>query len=96
MYDLVVPDIDRTVIRMNEVWLPTLITADPEAGYQLAMTLSRKAVAFTQPDAQVRSELRPAYAHDAASLIAVSQVVATNFQTIAAANDHWRASGSPA
>jgi len=80
---------------MSVGWLPTLITAGPEEGYQLALTLSRKAVALTQPDAEVRTELRPVYAHDAASLIAVSHVVATNFQTIASANDHWRTSGSP-
>ena len=90
VYDLVEYDVDRTVIPMSAGWLPTLITTSPEEGYQLALTLSRKAVAFTQPDAEVRSELRPVYAHDASSLIAVSQVVATNFQTIAAANDHWK------
>lgn len=71
-------------------WLPTLITATPTEGFTLAIKLSRMAVKATQPDAAVRDQLRPDYAEDADSLIAASQVVATNFATIAAANDHWR------
>ena len=49
----------------------------------------RMAVKYTQPDASERDRMRPDYAADADSLIGVSQVVATNFATIAAANDHW-------
>lgn len=75
---------------MSESWLPTLITDNAEEGFQLALKLSRKAVGLTQPDAEVRGRLRPAYAEDAESLIASSLVVATNFQTIAAANGYWR------
>lgn len=75
---------------MSESYLPTLITDTPEDGYQLAIKLSRLAVKFTQPDAAVRDRLRPAYAENADSLTAVSQVVATNFQTVAAANNYWR------
>lgn len=70
--------------------LTTLITATPEEGFALAVKLSQKGVATTQKDAEVRKALRPAYAHDPNSLIAVSHVVATHFQTIAAANDYWR------
>ncbi len=36
--------------------------------------------------------LRPEYAEDAKALTAASQVVAINFQTIAAANNYWRKS----
>lgn len=68
----------------------TLITATPEEGFALAIKLSQKAVATTQKDANVRKELRPAYSHDPNSLIAVSHVVATHFQTVAAANNYWR------
>lgn len=71
-------------------WLPTLITATPTEGFELAVKLSRMAIKATQPDAAVRDRLRPDYAEDAGALIAVSQVVATNFATIAAANGHWR------
>ncbi|MCT8973493.1 hexameric tyrosine-coordinated heme protein [Microbaculum marinisediminis] len=72
-------------------WLPTLVTATPSEGYDLAVKLARIAVKKTQPDADERERMRPDYAGDADALIAVSQVVATNFATIAAANDYWRA-----
>ena len=54
------------------------------------MKLARVAVKATQPDAGVRDRLRPDYAEDANALIAVSQVVATHFATVAAANGYWR------
>ena len=72
-------------------WLPTLITATPEEGYNLAVKLSRMAVKLTQPDAAARDRMRPEYANDAAALIAVSQVIATHFATISAANGYWKA-----
>lgn len=68
----------------------SLINATPEEGRQLAVTLARKTIGFMQPDQSVREMLRPAYAHDADSLTMAGQVVATEFQTIAAANDYWR------
>lgn len=71
-------------------WLPTLKTATPEEGYDLAVKLSRVAVKLTQPDAAVRERLRPGYAEDADALVAISGVVATHFATVAAANDYWR------
>ncbi len=71
-------------------WLPSLKTTTPAEGYELALKLSRLTIKFTQPDAAVRDRLRPEYAEDADSLIAVSQVVATHFATVAAANGYWR------
>jgi hypothetical protein len=38
----------------------------------------------------MRSHLRAAYEQDLAQLIASSQVIAVHFQTVAAANNHWR------
>ncbi|WP_205599134.1 hexameric tyrosine-coordinated heme protein [Halomonas faecis] len=73
-----------------ESWLPSLVTETPQAGFALAVTLSQKGVATTQTDGEVRQALRPEYAEDADSLIAVSQVIATHFQTVAAANGYWR------
>jgi len=70
-------------------WLPTLKTETPEEGYALAVKLSRVAIKLTQPDAEVRDRLRPEYAEDSDALIAVSQVVATHFATVAAANGYW-------
>ena len=43
-----------------------------------------------KPDATVRERLRPDYAENADSLIAIAQCVATEFATIAAANNYWR------
>ncbi len=75
---------------MADIWLTTLITDTPQAGFELAITLSRRGVKYTQPDAAVRDRLRADYAEDADSLTAASQVIAINFQTIAAANNYWR------
>ena len=73
----------------QESCLPTLKTDTPEEGYNLAVKLARKAVGMTQPDAEVREALRPGYANNADSLTFASQVVAINFQTVAAANNYW-------
>lgn len=70
-------------------WLPTLKTETPEQGYELAVKMARVAVKMTQPDAEARDRLRPVYAENADALIASSQVVATHFATVAAANRYW-------
>ncbi|MCK9538266.1 hexameric tyrosine-coordinated heme protein [Dokdonella sp.] len=75
---------------MADTWLLTLQTSTPQEGYELAIKLSRMGVKYTQPSAEVRDRLRPEYGEDADALIATSQVVAINFQTVAAANDYWR------
>jgi hypothetical protein len=72
-------------------WLPTLITASPQEGYELAVRMARAAIRMTQPDAAARDRMRPQYAEDADALIAASQVVATHFATVAAANGYWKA-----
>ena len=68
----------------------SLITATPEEGGQLAMTISRLVIKTTQPDDAVRSRLRDVYANDAMALLQVGQTVAIEFATIAAANNYWR------
>ncbi|MBW7908264.1 MAG: hexameric tyrosine-coordinated heme protein [Kiritimatiellae bacterium] len=75
---------------MSDTWLTSLITATPQEGFELAITLSRRGVKYTQPDTAVLHKLRPDYANDAQSLTAASQVIAINFQTVAAANNYWR------
>lgn len=74
----------------NELWLPTLITDTPQAGFELAVKLSRMGVKSTQPNVDVLKKLRPDYANSADGLTAASQVIALNFQTISAANNYWR------
>ena len=73
-------------------WLPTLTTETPEAGYELAVKVARVAIKRVQPDAGVREMLRTGCSSDAEALIASSQVVATYFATVAAANSYWRES----
>lgn len=73
-----------------EQWLNTLETATPQEGYELAVKLSRVAVKLTQPSAEKRTEVRAKYETDSADLIAISHTVATNFQTVAAANNYWK------
>ncbi|HMM63557.1 MAG: hexameric tyrosine-coordinated heme protein [Mesorhizobium sp.] len=75
---------------MAETWLPSLKTATPQEGFELATKLARIGVKLTQPSAEVRDKLRAAYDHDTGQLIASSQVIAIHFQTVAAANDYWR------
>lgn len=75
---------------MTDTWLPTLVTATPQEGFELAIKLSRMGVKYTQPSDEVRAKLREVYANNADSLTAASQVVAINYQTVAAANNYWR------
>ena len=74
-------------------WIRTLRTRTPEEGFELAIKISQKGVELTQPSEEIRDVLRPVYSRNPDSLIAVSHVIATNFQTVAAANNYWR--GSP-
>lgn len=68
----------------------SLITDTPEEGRALAVKMSRLAIKATQPDEAARNRLRDVYANDAQMLLQVGQVVATEFATIAAANNYWR------
>lgn len=73
-----------------ETWLTSLITKTPQEGFELAIKMARMGVKYTQPSAEVRDKLRADYANSADSLTMASQVVAVNFQTVAAANNYWR------
>ena len=73
---------------MNQ-WLTSLITNTPQEGFELAIKLSQQGVVYAQPSEEIRKKLRPKYSKNADSLIAVSHVVAINFQTVAAANNYW-------
>ncbi len=75
---------------MIDTWLTTLQTPTPQQGYELAIQLARMGVKYTQPSDEVRKMLCSSYAENADSLTAASQVIAINFQTVAAANHYWR------
>jgi hypothetical protein len=68
----------------------SLITDTPEEGRALALKIARHTVHNLQPDLDILKGGRPNYSTDPDSLIAASQVVAIEFQTIAAANNYWR------
>ncbi|WP_163835247.1 hexameric tyrosine-coordinated heme protein [Spartinivicinus ruber] len=70
--------------------LPSLITTTPAEGRELAIKIARKTIAAIQPDANIRAKLRPDYAEDSSKLMKAGQIVAIEFQTIAAANNYWR------
>lgn len=71
-------------------WLTSLQTETPQQGFELAITLARKGVGYTQPSAEVREKLRPAYAENPDSLTMASHVIAVHYQTVAAANNYWK------
>ncbi len=74
----------------KENYLQSLTTKTSLEGRQLAITLARKSIGAIQPDAEIKKKLRPIYGEDPASLIASAQVVAIEFQTIAAANNYCK------
>ncbi|MBO1911548.1 peroxidase, partial [Microvirga sp. 3-52] len=41
-------------------WLTSLQTDTPQQGFELAIQLARKGVAYTQPSAEIRNQLRDA------------------------------------
>ena len=68
----------------------TLVTATPEDGRALAITLARHSIHAMQNELEVLVEGRKKYAQDAMGLIAAGHVIAVEFATIAAANNYWR------
>jgi hypothetical protein len=80
-----VPDSELVLVPGN-----SLITDTPEEGRALAMTMARHTIHNLQPELDILQGGRPNYSTTPESLIAASQVVAIEFQTVAAANNYWR------
>lgn len=74
----------------GDLWLGSLITNTPQEGRELAILMARKTIGAMQSDPEVKKKLRAEYAEDPQLLILSSQVVATEFQTVAEANNYWR------
>lgn len=74
----------------QEIWLESLLTKTPQEGRELAIKMARKTIAAIQTDPEIRKKLRSSYDSDTQQLIDSAQVVATEFQTIAAANNYWK------
>lgn len=77
-------------MEVQEIWLDSLITNTPQEGRALAIKMARKSIAAIQTDVETRKKLRDNYANDTAQLIASANVIALEFQTIAAANNYWK------
>lgn len=74
----------------EDVWLESLITDTPQEGRELAIKMARKTIGAIQSDPEVKKQVRKKYADDPQMLILSAQVVATEFQTVAEANNYWR------
>ena len=74
----------------GEDYVPSLITATPYEGRQLAIKLARKSIGEMQSDSAVKKAVRAVYSTDGAILIEAAEVIAIEFATIAAANNYWR------
>lgn len=68
----------------------TLITKTAEEGRALAMMIARHTIHNIQPELDILKEGRAEYSSNPESLTSAAQVVAIEFQTIAAANNYWR------
>jgi hypothetical protein len=68
----------------------SLITGHCRGRAGSRLTLARHTVHNIQPDLDILEGGRLNYATTPESIIAASQVVAIEFQTIAAANNYWR------
>lgn len=77
-------------IPAEDLWLGSLITATPQEGRELAIMMARKTIGAIQKDPEVKKRLRADYAEDSEQLILSAQVVAIEFQTVAAANNYWK------
>ncbi|MFJ3234353.1 hexameric tyrosine-coordinated heme protein [Streptomyces sp. NPDC086787] len=68
----------------------SLLTATPEEGRALALTLARHTVHNIQPELDILQGGRPNYSTDPQALMHAVHVIAIEFATIAAANNYWR------
>ncbi len=71
-------------------YVPSLVTATPLEGRQLAITLVRKTIGSIQRDAGAKQRVREKYEEDPMMLMRAAELVAIEFRVIAEANDYWR------
>ena len=71
-------------------YMPSLITATPLEGRNLAITIVRKTVGTIQRDGKVKHAVRDIYAEDPMMLMRAVELVNLEFAIIAQANNYWR------
>jgi len=71
-------------------YMPSLITATPLEGRNLAITIVRKTVGTIQRDGKVKHAVRDMYADDPMMLMRAVELVNLEFAIIAKANNYWK------
>ncbi|NOQ82008.1 MAG: hypothetical protein GQ548_05745 [Methylophaga sp.] len=71
-------------------YMPSLITATPLEGRQLAITIVRKTVGTIQRDGKIKHAVRDIYEKDPMMLMRAVELVNMEFAIIAEANNYWR------
>ena len=71
-------------------YMPSLITATPLEGRNLAITIVRKTVGTIQRDGKVKHAVRDVYEKDPMMLMRAVELVNLEFAIIAEANNYWR------
>lgn len=71
-------------------YMPSLITATPLEGRNLAILIVRKTVGTIQRDGTVKHAVRDIYAKDPMMLMRAVELVNKEFAIIAIANNYWR------
>jgi hypothetical protein len=68
----------------------TLLTSTPEEGKELAIKMALLIMKHFQPNDLVNSVQLKDIKNDVNMLISISQIVATEYATIAAAKNYWK------
>lgn len=71
-------------------YMPSLITATPLEGRQLAIKIVRKTIGTIQKDGEAKHRVRKMYAEDPMMLMRAAELVSMEFKTIAEANNYWK------
>ena len=71
-------------------YMPSLITATPLEGRQLAILMVRKTVGTIQRDGKIKHAVRDIYEKDPMMLMRAVELVNKEFAIIAIANNYWR------
>ena len=71
-------------------YMPSLITATPLEGRQLAILMVRKTVGTIQRDGEIKHAVRDIYEKDPMMLMRAVELVNKEFAIIAIANNYWR------
>jgi len=77
-------------VKKSADYMPSLITATPLEGRNLAILIVRKTIGTIQRDGAVKHAVREVYAKDPVMLMRAVELVNKEFAIIAIANNYWR------